>query len=160
MVALAVTGESATLARLARARESLFADAKRALTQQSQALQARVRQKLDGEILQIRTGRLRDSISTTVTADGDLVTATIGVDAVPYAAIQEFGGVVHIPEIVPEKAKALAFAIKGEQIFAKRVRAHDVTIPPHFYLRGSLAEMRDEIVGAMRDAMNAATDEA
>lgn len=160
MVALALTGEVAAFARLARARQSLFAGAKLALAQQTLALQARVREKLDGSVLQARTGRLRDSVSATIAEDGDGVTATIGVDDVPYAAIQEFGGIVHIPEIVPEKAKALAFAIKGEQIFAKRVRAHDIAIPAHFYLRGSLGEMRDEIIDAMRDAMNAAADEA
>jgi hypothetical protein len=77
------------------------------------------------------------------------VTATLSIDGVPYAAIQEYGGTVSIPEIVPGRAKALAFEIKGREIFAQRVRAHSVTIPAHAYLRDALAGSAAAIMTAL-----------
>lgn len=160
MNALALTGDAETALRLARARDSLFASAKLALTAQAAVLAARVRDKLDGEVLQPRSGRLRDSVAATIETNGDGVAVTLDAAGVPYATIQEYGGVVHIPDIVPDRAKALAFEIKGELVFAQRVRAHDVTIPERSYLRSSLAESRDAIQAALRDALDAAANEA
>ena len=48
---------------------------------------------------------------------------------VKYAAIHEFGGVVPLHEIVPDKAKALAFLLGGKQAFAARVNLPAVAMP-------------------------------
>jgi hypothetical protein len=66
-------------------------------------------------------------------------------DNVKYAAIQEFGGTIAPHEIVPDKAKALAFAVGGKQVFAARVNLPAVTMPERSYLRSSLGEMAGEI---------------
>jgi phage gpG-like protein len=157
---LKVSGDAATVARLARVRQSLFAAVKMAVTSQTIALRTRVQEKLDGEVLQMRSGRLHDSVTATIDTDGDVVSGDVSVAGVRYAAIQEYGGTVHVPEIVPERASALAFAIKGELIFAARARAHDVTIPERSYLRSSLAENSDAIAAALRDAVAAAANGA
>jgi hypothetical protein len=76
---------------------------------------------------------------------------------IKYAAIQEFGGTIPPHEIVPDKAKALAFAVGGKQVFAARVNLPAVTLPERSYLRASLAEMAGEIgeglSGAVAEAM-------
>ncbi|MGB8366349.1 MAG: hypothetical protein ACLQUZ_05475 [Rhizomicrobium sp.] len=154
-VSLTVAGDAATIARLSRAHQSLFAAVKTALTVEAAALKARVQEKLSGEVLQVRSGRLRDAVTANIEIDGDVAHATVAVEGIPYAAIQEYGGTVHLPEIVAERAKALAFEIKGEQVFAARARAHDVVIPQRSYLRSSLAERSDAIAAALRDAMAA-----
>jgi hypothetical protein len=51
---------------------------------------------------------------------------------------------------VSDKAKALAFAIGGKQVFAARVNLPAVTVPERSYLRSSLAE---EIVEGLSDAV-------
>ena len=45
------------------------------------------------------------------------------------------------------KAKALAFAIGGKQVFAARVNLPAIAMPERSYMRSSLAEMADEIRG-------------
>jgi phage gpG-like protein len=64
---------------------------------------------------------------------------------VKYAAIHEFGAVIPPHEIVPDKAKALAFLVGGKQAFAARVNLPAVTMPERSYMRSSLAEMADDI---------------
>ncbi len=49
--------------------------------------------KLSGDPLKARSGRLRDSIASQVSASGNEATGLISTD-VPYARIQEFGGTI------------------------------------------------------------------
>ena len=48
-------------------------------------------------------------------------------------------------EQISNEAKALAFAVDAEQVFAKHVNLPAVTMPERSYLRSSLAEMAGEI---------------
>ena len=50
-----------------------------------------------------------------------------------YAAIHEYGGTIPPHQIVPDKARALAFAIGGKQVFAARVNLPAVTMPERSY---------------------------
>ena len=121
-------------------------------------LEAKIQQKLAGGVLNPRTGALVRAIVATIedTATGVAVTIATNGD-VKYAAIHEFGAVIPPHEIVPDKAKALAFLVGGKQAFAARVNLPAVTMPERSYLRSSLAEMADEI----RDGLiEAATDAA
>lgn len=104
----------------------------------------RVREKLSGEVLKVRSGRLRQSIFTPKidkTPTGFI--GSIGSN-VKYAAIHEFGGIIHIPEIFPKNKLALHFFIGGKEIFAKRVKAHTITMPERSYLRTSIAELEPQ----------------
>lgn len=121
------------------------------------ALAAKVIDKLSDDVLHVRTGELRRSISMKVDDDGDVIRGTVysaaNSPANKYAAIQEYGGTIHIPDIYPTKAQALHFVIDGKDVFAKMVRAHDVTIPERSFLRSSLEEMQDDIVSGIKDAI-------
>jgi phage gpG-like protein len=71
---------------------------------------------------------------------------------IKYAAIHEFGGTIPPHQIVPDKAKALAFLVGGKQAFAERVNLPAIVMPERSYLRSSLAEMADEIRVGMSEA--------
>jgi phage gpG-like protein len=113
-----------------------------------------VSRKLHGGVLQARTGALADSVGVdgpTLT-DGGVVTTLFAGGDLKYAAIQEYGGVTAPHEILPVRAKALAFLAGGEQIFAKVVHHPGSHIPERSYLRSSLAEMADTIEAEMKAA--------
>jgi phage gpG-like protein len=117
-------------------------------------LEAKIQQKLSGGVLNSRSGALASSIIATVDESSADILVRIGTSGdVKYAAIQEFGGTIPPHEIVPDKAKALAFAVGGKQVFAARVNLPAVTMPERSYLRSSLAEMAGEIVGGLSDAV-------
>ncbi len=117
------------------------------------ALEAKVQQKLSREVLNARSGALARSIVTTIGASAESVAVTIAANSdVKYAAIHEFGGVIPPHQIVPDKARALAFVVGGKQAFAARVNLPAVILPERSYLRGSLADMADEIRDGLSDA--------
>jgi phage gpG-like protein len=144
-------GASSALADMpARLRDAL-AETTNALAAE---LQAKIQQKLPGGVLNAKTGALARSIIATIeeTDAGIGVTVASSGD-VKYAAIHEFGGVIPPHEIVPDKAKALAFLVGGKLAFAARVNLPAVAMPERSYMRSSLAEMADEIAGAMTEAV-------
>jgi phage gpG-like protein len=121
------------------------------------ALEARVRQKLEGGVLNMRSGALARAIVTTITeASGDVTVDVAVAGDIKYAAIHEFGGVIPPHEIVPDKAKALAFLVGGKQAFAERVNLPAITMPERSYLRSSLAEMTDTIREDLSEAVTEA----
>lgn len=118
-------------------------------------LLTRVRQKLGGEVLKSRTGALAASIGVegpTITDDA-VVTTVFSRGDLNYAAIQEYGGVTRPHDILPSRAKALAFMAGGEQVFARIVHHPGSHIPERSYLRSSLAEMADQIETEMKAAV-------
>lgn len=110
------------------------------------ALQAKIQQKLSGGVLNAKSGALARSIVATVDDASANVSVTVSTsDDVKYAAIHEHGGVIPPHEIVPDKAKALAFIVGGKQVFAARVNVPAIAMPKRSYMGSSLAEMADEI---------------
>jgi phage gpG-like protein len=124
------------------------------------ALQQKIQQKLAGEALQSRSGALAASIVASIAEEPQGIAVRIASTDVKYAAIHEFGGTIPPHQIVPDKAKALAFVIGGKQVFAARVQIPAVTMPARSYMRSSLAEMaeaiREELGDAIGDALNQA----
>jgi phage gpG-like protein len=120
------------------------------------ALQAKIQDKLSGTVLNSKTGALARSIVATIDdSSADLSVTIASAGDIKYAAIQEYGGTIPPHEILPDKAKALAFTIGGKQAFAARVNLQAITLPERSYMRASLAEMADEI----RTDLNAAAVE-
>ncbi len=77
---------------------------------------------------------------------------------IKYAAIHEYGGVIPPHQIVPDKAKALAFLVGGKQAFAARVNLPVIAMPERSYMRASLAEMADEIREGLSEAVSKSLD--
>lgn len=113
--------------------------------QSTQSVGQRAQEKLSGEVLSERSGKLKASIAESASGMCGRVTA----DA-PYARIQEYGGLINVPEIAPNSAKALAFTYEGKLVFAKSARSHSVSIPERSYLRSALAETAQDFADAVR----------
>lgn len=117
----------------------------------------RVRQKLSGEVLNVRSGALRDSIRGNRSTGLIVVVGSFGN---PYAAIQEFGGTTSAHEIFPSKASVLAFAAgDGHEVFARIVRHPGSRIPARSYLQSSLDEMEPRIQRGLTDAVEQALED-
>ncbi len=116
-------------------------------------LEARIRQKLSGGVLQARSGALAASILSSIGDDESDTTVTVSSSGVPYAAIQEFGGKTAAHQITATNAKALAFNAAGGLVFAKQVQHPGSNIPPRSYLASTLSELRDEIESGIKTAI-------
>lgn len=103
------------------------------------------------------TGNLARSVHTSVTQDGGTIVGKIFyTHDTDYAAIHEFGGIIHVPEIVPDKANALAFMMSGKQMILARTKAHDVVMPERAPLRTGFAEMKDTIEQDLQQSLSEA----
>jgi phage gpG-like protein len=75
-----------------------------ALTEQAGSLaaelEARIQQKLTGEVLQTQSGALAASIFSSIGSNESDTTISVSSTGVPYAAIQEFGGKTAAHEII------------------------------------------------------------
>jgi len=155
MFAIALDGLDAAQAQLS-AYPAALADALAARAAElAEALAERVRNdKLAGGVLNARTGALSASIAADVAVDGEGgLRATVGsFGEVKYAAIQEYGGKTGAHEILPAKAKALAFVAGSKLVFARKVEHPGSAIPARSYLGSALGEMRDELVTALAAA--------
>ncbi len=118
-----------------------------------QKLEARVRANLSGAILKSRSGGLLNSISSDLEDDGSAFTASVESDDVPYAAILEYGGKIAAHDIVPSKAKALAFVAGGARRFARIVHHPGSVIRAFAYMGSALDDLESEIEGGLKDAV-------
>lgn len=117
-------------------------------------LQAKIQQKLSGTVLNTKSGALLRSIVTVIDDASANVSVTVSAGGdIKYAAIQEYGGTIPPHEILSDKGKALAFLVGGKQAFAARVNLPAIAIPERSYMRSSLAEMADEIVEGLGEAV-------
>jgi phage gpG-like protein len=117
-------------------------------------LQAKIQQKLSGDVLNRKSGALARSIYATIDDAPADVSVTLATSAdIKYAAIHEYGGMIPPHQIVPDKAKALAFLVGGKQAFAARVNLPAIAMPERSYMRSSLAEMAGEIRDELSEAV-------
>lgn len=117
--------------------------------------------KLHGQMLNARTGRLASAVERMVETKGDSIVGEVFVnDSVRYAAILEYGGSTSPHDIVPDKAKALAFAAGGKHVFARVVHHPGSRFPARPYLASALGDEADEIAAALKLAAITAAQEA
>ncbi len=121
-----------------------------------QALLAKVEDNLSGAILRARSGALKASIVAETSLGADALSVSVASRGVPYAAIQEYGGITAPHDIAPVKAQALAFAGSGGQVFARVVHHPGSRVPQRAYLGSALAALHDDIVGGLKDSVLAA----
>lgn len=103
------------VAFLERKRPKVVEELSDTLDTQMLALQRRVQQKLSGEVLQHRSGKLLGSVTKGPTeVSGNKISATVSAAGGPafYGRIQETGGTRQY-EILPKNKKALAFFPQG-----------------------------------------------
>ena len=109
--------------------------------------------KLTGQVLHVRTGRLRRSIHSRITEDRTSVTGIVGTN-VEYAAVHEYGYTG--PQTVKEHLRTI------KQAFGKTITPTTVTVAAHTrtvklpersFLRSALDEMSSEIRTTLQDSL-------
>jgi phage gpG-like protein len=150
-----ITGSSQVVERI----KSITGNVRTALQQQVQRLTIQlqihvVRDKLQGQVLNVRTGRLQRSISQAVTSTETSVTGVVST-AVKYAAAHEYGfsGTVTVKEHLRTITQAFGKELKSP--VTSTVRAHDMkmNLPERSFLRSALADQRDQIIEGIQKAV-------
>jgi hypothetical protein len=115
-------------------------------------------QKLSGQVLQNRTGNLRNSVFYYLEDRGTEIVGNVDVSmpAAKYGAAQEFGA--HIPERVPVTARALHWvSAGGGNVFAMRAKAFD--LQARSFMNSSLRERQEAITASIQESINEATSD-
>lgn len=109
--------------------------------------------KLSGEVLRVRTGRLRRSIHPEWDFKPGYSGATVGTN-VEYAAIHEYGfsGSVQVKSFQREMTKAFGRPISPKQVTV-RTHTRNVNMPERSFLRSTLTEMTAEIKESLPNAV-------
>jgi phage gpG-like protein len=143
---------SSATAKLAALPDKVRAAMRDAVQAGALKLLSKAQQKVSGDVLQVRSGALLNSLRETGLSDSDdAISDGVATDAaLKYAHIQEYGGRIEIPEIAPVAARALVFEYGGKVVFAMKAAAHMVEIPEHSFLRSSLAEAAPDVIDDIR----------
>jgi hypothetical protein len=152
MLKAAIVGDRETVERFKRMPGNVRDELRKTVESLSQRLQVKVKaDKLSGQVLKVRTGRLRRSINYRIAQEGAGIYGYVGTN-LSYGRAWELGfqGTVQVG----------AFQRKTKSGGVAMVMAHSrrVNMQPRSFLRTALAEMtqtiKDEIRGA---AIKAAT---
>jgi len=150
MIAAEVIGADAVAERLRSLPIRIAARLAAAMAGLGLELGDRVQASMAASGMRSRSGRLAQAVE--VAADDSSVAATIDTDAVPYAAIQEYGGTTRAHVIETINAAALRFEIGGRTVFARRVLHPGSIIPAHSFLAAALADLAPVAQEAVADA--------
>lgn len=113
-----------------------------------------VRDKLQGQVLNVRTGRLQRSINQAVTSDATSVTGIVST-AVKYARPHEYGfsGTVNVKEHLRTVTQAFGKELKEPVTSTVKAHTMKMNLPERSFLRSALADQRGEIVEGIRQAV-------
>lgn len=160
MLNVTLVGGKEYIARLEGMSGRVQRELAKAVTSLAYDLVTLVKKKLSGDVLNVRTGKLRDSISQEVTQSNNSVIAKVfSGGEVKYAGIHEFGGTIHHPGGTPylfDKASGtVVFVSKSAPNVDKLpvTKAHEINMPERSFLRSSLSDMRQQIESEMREAV-------
>ncbi len=108
-ISIIAHGAKEAVARLGQLPRALREALRTKTNKMALLLETRIRSKLSGPVLKVRSGQLRESIGHRVIVTNDAVVATVYSEGVKYAGIQEYGGRTPAHIILPNKAKMLSF---------------------------------------------------
>jgi phage gpG-like protein len=150
-----IVGAESVTARLKDGAERARAAVRLAVARLAVALQRRVKErKLTGQVLNVRTGRLRRSINFRVTESGDEIVGAVGTN-VEYGRLWELGGVIPSRVIEPRAKGALYWPGAAHPV--ARVTQPERVVAARPFLRPALDEMRArirrELSAAIRGAL-------
>ena len=149
MISAALIGDKSLIERLGRVAPAMKKEVDATVMKLGFELQARVQtQKLTGQVLHVRTGRLKSSITQRFESTAEMATSIVGTN-VSYGVMWEKGIAAH--DVVPVKAKALRFEIGGQIFFRKKVHIPAQAARP--FLEPALQEMRPQIVDELQKAL-------
>lgn len=140
MIKIELVNKESYVAHLSGLSSRLRAEIKKTIQGLGNDLKSHIQaDKLSGQVLHVRTGRLRSSIKEQTTDDGNSITSTISTN-VEYAAIHEYGGRVRTRLGTgkgPPKKNGKAF----------------IEMPERSFMRSGLVDFRDRIRSDLEDAV-------
>lgn len=157
MLKLELIGDDRIRAALRQGGSSLDKELQSSMAFLVLRLQKHIRtDKLLGQVLNRRTGNLRNNIIRRVEQNGRSVTGIVGIGkGAPYGKLHEYGfsGTVSVPEHVRKQKTAWGRRLKAP--VNVRVSAHTrrVNLPERSFMRTALAEMRPLIAREIGDAV-------
>lgn len=101
--------------------------------------------KLTGQVLKVKSGTLRRSISGKVEGSGRYTWGEVGTN-VKYGVFWELGGTIPARTIRPKKMKALSFIWKGQKVVCKSVFQPSRKVTARPFLAPALKDKRDKII--------------
>lgn len=157
-----VVGDKEAIARFDKFSSSIRDDLKEAVQKLAIQLQAKVKEdKLSGQVLNVRTGRLRRSITQRVDTDNSRVYGIVGTN-VEYGAAFEYGfkGAVNVRAYMRSMKQAFGRHVKNPREISVGGHSASVNIPEKSFLRSALFEMKEEIVDGLAAAVKASAQKA
>jgi hypothetical protein len=151
MITIQLVGDREVIAKLSAMPEGTRSGLARAITRLSLEGERLSKQKVSGEVLNVRTGAGRSGIHALPTTSTSTEVKGGWASSVYYMKFQEFG-VPHSWQIRPKTAKALAFEIGGKTIFAMHV-THP-PLPERSFMRSALREMQPRIQSEIEAAVS------
>ncbi len=155
--------ETKIQARLTAMPANVYGALVRKVTTLRLMLEAKIKGKLSDDVLHVRSGNLRRSIfSETLERATSVVGRAASSGDVKYAAIHEFGGVIKHPGGTPyivtkDMAMGALFISKATAANFKTpppvTRPHNIPMPERSFMRSSLADMENEIIAGLREAV-------
>lgn len=149
MISVEIVGREKIIADLNGLQPKLLKQVQDAVKASAYEVQALTMQKLSGDVLNVRTGRLRRSINVKFNTSETGAEATIGTN-VEYARVHEYGGLVRIKEHMRMMTQAFGRPVKEPREIP--VAAHDVNYPERSFLRSSLKELAPKIIAQIKAA--------
>jgi len=146
-----VTGDKEVGIRLRNAPNQVRMSLRQAVTEQTIRLQRDiVTQKLQGQVLRVRTGTLQRSIDQVTTESGDTVTGMAWTN-VKYAARHEFGftGTESVKAHMRKIKQAFGRPIAEKEIAVKAF-SRNIKYPARSFMRSALHDAEQRIIEALR----------
>jgi phage gpG-like protein len=113
-----------------------------------------VQDKLQGEVLNVRTGRLQRSINQVMVSQENKVSGIVSTNVV-YAHAQEYGfkGTVNVKEHLRTLTQAFGKELKSPVQVTVKAHPMKMNLDPHSFLRSALGEMADDVINGIEDAV-------
>lgn len=114
---------------------------------------ARVSEKLSGDLLEVRSGKLLKSVQVTPAAISEgMIGAAVsaGGPTAPYGIVQEVG-VEHAWNIMPVDKKSLRFMLGGQEVFAMLSRHKP--LPGKHFMELTAEEMQEQILTQIEETV-------
>ena len=158
-IVINLSGDIRAVARITKVRDSVRDSVRERVRILTDALYDRVRENLSGGILKIRTGNLLDHLEKIFLESATAITGQVRIRGVPYAAIQDLGGVTAPHVIAAINRTAVSFDFHGYMAAFAYVNHPGSRITPSGYLSGEVTNERDIIIasltGAVREGVSA-----
>jgi phage gpG-like protein len=155
MINASLSGDRELIVKLGDVVPQVQAELRKAVDLMAMKTLARVKLKLSDDVLRVRTGRLRRSITQMVTDNGTAIMGTVGTN-VEYAKTHELGfsGTQDVRAHLRTIKVAFGKSLKGGAVVVPvgpYTRRED--FPPRSFLATAMAELEPEFIESVNQAV-------